>query len=156
MAGFREAYRMAINVKISAKPSTVVKMVSIAGFALLKLLSWNEKPNERDRDAKDFRFVMYKFLETKSTEYVYDVYPDIASLGDYDLISARSLGRDVADIAGSILRPLIRDILIREWNPDGGLRFVQQMQALPIHGEMTFSRDITMLNVLLQGVLDKS
>jgi predicted nucleotidyltransferase len=154
MAGFSEAYNTAIDVIISTTPPVTIQMVSLAGLAVLKLLSWNDKPLERDRDAKDFRLIMYKYLDAKSGEYVFDVYPDIAGDGDYDRISARSLGRDMKSIAGASLIPLLHDILNRECDQKGNLRFIQQMQAAVIDKELSINRDIEMLNAVRQGIVD--
>lgn len=154
MVGFTEAFVMAIDVKIIESPPIVIKMVSMAGLALLKLLSWNDKPLERDRDAKDFRVIMYHYLETQSEEYLYDSYPDIAGDGDYERISARSLGRDISKTAGVKVVLTIKAILIRECNIQGDLRFIQHMQQRMYDGEMTTSRDIDLLNSVLQGVSD--
>ena len=154
MAGFAEAYAMAEDIKIFIKPRVIIKIVSLTGLAMLKLISWNDKPSERDRDAKDFRLIMYKYLDAKPAEYVFDVHPDIAGMGDFDLISARSLGRDIQLIAGKPLLPTISDILNRQCFADGELRFVQQMQPSFIDRDPAIARDLEMLNTVRQGVAD--
>ena len=154
MTGFNEAYGAAVDVTISSSPSIVVKMVSPAGLALLKLISWNEKPNERDRDAKDFRVIMYHYLDTHPIDYVYTAYPDIAADGDYDLISARALGRDVNSIGGPGIHSLLVEILNRECDQTGSLNLIRQMQTVSFGQEPTFPRDIEMLNGVFRGVTD--
>lgn len=155
MMGFSEAYRAAIDVRITTSPSLIVKIVSLAGLALLKLLSWNDKPYERDRDAKDFSLIMHQYLDTKPADYVFDVHEDLAALGDYDLIAARSLGRDMKTIAGSSVFPTLTKILKRECEQTGNLRFVQQMQSTAIDRENSISRDIVLLTAVLMGVEDR-
>jgi predicted nucleotidyltransferase len=154
MAGFSEASRMTIDVRISSEPPALVKMVSLAGLAMLKIVSWNEAPLARDRDARDFRLLMYKYLETQSIDAVFEAHSDITSVGDYDLISARLLGRDMAVVAGVSLRPAIHDILVRECDPDGRVRFIQQMQSAGADREAAIPRDLSMLSAVLQGVAD--
>jgi predicted nucleotidyltransferase len=154
MSGFAEAYKAAVNVKISSNPTIVVKMVSLAGLALLKLISWNENPGERDRDAKDFKVIMYSYLEAHPTEYLYEDYQDIASDGDYDLVSARVLGRDIKTVAGPEMYPQIINILSRESDQDGRLNFVQSMQSKSLNEEPAIPRDIEMLKAVCKGVAD--
>jgi predicted nucleotidyltransferase len=154
MSGFIEAYQAAVNVKISSNPSLVVKMAALAGLALLKLISWNDKPHERDRDAKDFKTIMYHYLEAHPKEYLYDVHLNIASDGDYDLISARVLGRDIKTITGPDMYPQIIEILNRGSDQNGSLHFVQQMQTTSSFQQTTFLRDIEMLKAVFKGVTD--
>jgi predicted nucleotidyltransferase len=154
MTGFNEAYGAAVDVKISSTPAIVVKIVSPAGLALLKLISWNEKPNERDRDAKDFRTIMYHYLEAQPEGYLYNVHLDIAAENDYDLISARALGRDINIIGGPGIHSLLVEILNRECDQMGSLNFIQQMRPTLFIQEMTALKDIDMLNAVFRGITD--
>ena len=111
------------------------------------------KPQERDRDAKDFRLIMYNYLEVQPGEYVYDTYPDIAGDGDYELISARTLGRDMGKTAMPELPSALRAIFDRECDTHGKLLFVTHMQQR--YNEVTTAkRDIEMLKAVRQGVTD--
>ena len=53
IVGFQECYQHAISVKLSSIPELVVKVVSLAGLALLKLISWDDNPVRRNKDAPD-------------------------------------------------------------------------------------------------------
>jgi len=154
MVGFTEVFQTAIDVKISSDPLIIIKMVSLAGLAILKLLSWNDKPLERDRDAKDFRLIMYKYLYAKPVEYVFDVYPETASIGDYDMISAQVLGKDIKRIISPSLSTIFSEILIRESDVKGSLRFVQQMQETGIEWDEAITKDISMLQAVRKGIVD--
>jgi len=155
MTGFTEAYKAAIDVKILATPSTVVKVVSLAGLALLKLLSWNDKPLERDRDAKDFHFIMHNYLAAEPDEYVFDIHLDIAGDGDYDLISARCLGRDMMAIAGKATGAILDEVLHRECDTKGNLFFVQQMREYGSDHADSVNKDIEMLAAVHKGIADR-
>ena len=56
--GFREAYDTSISIRIRAKPPLHIKFVSLPGLALLKIISWNDNPVRRDRDAHDLLLIM--------------------------------------------------------------------------------------------------
>ena len=43
IAGFLECYQNAVEVKISTDPGVVIKVASLAGLAILKIISWDEK-----------------------------------------------------------------------------------------------------------------
>jgi predicted nucleotidyltransferase len=154
MAGFNEACASAVNVKIATDPVVTVKTVSLAGLALLKLISWNDNPDERDRDAKDFKTIMYHYNEVCSTEYVFDENKDISSGGDFELTIARIFGRDIKKLAGREIGPFVIGILNRESDREGPLRFIQNMQERAPQGNSAIPRDIEMLNAVTKGVAD--
>jgi predicted nucleotidyltransferase len=149
MAGFREACKVAVMVKISSDPSLSIKVVTLAGLALLKLISWNDNPDERDRDAKDFGTIMYHYIEVHPYDYVFNVHEDIASGNDFEITIARILGRDIKKVAGQEILPNVIEVLNRESNRDGPLRFIQNMQ-----GSGNTARDIEMLKAVAKGVTD--
>lgn len=153
MAGFDEAFSAAVTVTIASSPHLAVKIVSLAGLAFLKLLSWNDNPIERDRDAKDFKTIMDHYLDTQSIDDVYSVHHDIAESGDYDLISARVLGRDIQTISRPEVYSHLVEILNRECDLSGFLRFIRQMRTALIDEETT-AKDIKMLNAVFSGVTD--
>ena len=154
MAGFREAYKVAGMVKISSDPSLSIKVVTLAGLALLKLISWHDNPDERDRDAKDFRMIMRHYNESCSQEYVFDEHGDISSGEDYELVIARILGRDIKKVAGQGILPLVIKILNRESSQESEFHFVQKMQVPASQGESTIPRDIELLRAVAKGVAD--
>jgi hypothetical protein len=91
------------------------------------------------------------YLETQSADDVYDTHLDIAG-GDYELFSARVLGRDIKTICGPENYSLLVEILSRECDSAGPLNFIQQMQTRG--QESAITRDIEMLNAVYNGVLD--
>jgi predicted nucleotidyltransferase len=154
MAGFSEAYKMAIDVIISSPPPVMIKIVSLAGLALLKLLSWSDNPQERDRDAKDFSFIMFNYLEAQDIGHIYEKHGDLAG-DDYELFSARILGRGLKLVGGPTMLSALMEILKRECDPEGELRFVQSMRTAGFDQEKTIPRSIAMLKAVLQGVEDQ-
>jgi predicted nucleotidyltransferase len=153
MTGFNEAYEAAINVNILSSPPVIVKMTSLAGLALLKLISWSEQPYMRDRDAKDFKEIMYNYLETYPDDSIYTTHPDIAG-DDYELISARVLGRDIGIIGGSGIQALLIEIVSRECDQAGSLNFILQMQTGSLDRESDIKRDLKMLKTVNNGIID--
>lgn len=97
--GFREAYANAIDVRLA--DDLVVKVASLAGLALLKIVAWSDRRFERD--AQDFGLIMRNYLDAGNRDRLYSEHGDCADLlndenFDYDKASARVLGRDIARI----------------------------------------------------------
>jgi predicted nucleotidyltransferase len=48
MVGFEEAYEYSITFRLSSDPELDIKLASLPGLAIMKLISWNEKyPNRK-------------------------------------------------------------------------------------------------------------
>ena len=62
VAGFQECYQHAVSVRVRAKPDLLVKVVSLAGLAILKLVSWNDNIERRGKDAVDLFFIMKNYI----------------------------------------------------------------------------------------------
>lgn len=62
VAGFQECYQHAVSVRVRAKPDLLVNVVSLAGLAILKLVSWNDNIERRGKDAVDLFFIMKNYI----------------------------------------------------------------------------------------------
>ena len=49
IAGFRECHQHAISVIISTSPELSVKVVSLAGLAIMKIVSWDDNSGQPGR-----------------------------------------------------------------------------------------------------------
>lgn len=92
--GFREAYANSIDVRLA--DAVVVKVASLAGLGLLKIVAWSDRHFERD--AQDLGLLMKHYLDAGNQDRVYSDQGDCSDLldedFDYDKASARVLGRD--------------------------------------------------------------
>lgn len=64
--GFREAYDNSITVRIAV--DLVVKVASLAGLALMKIVAWNDRRFERD--AQDIAMIMKHYLDAGNQDRV--------------------------------------------------------------------------------------
>jgi predicted nucleotidyltransferase len=90
--GFKEVLSEPVESIIEEK---IVRMPSFPGMVVLKLVSWNDRPEERDNDLYDILRIIDKYFEFNFDEIVehhYDTFPD----GDLDrlIVAARVLGRN--------------------------------------------------------------
>lgn len=102
VAGFQECYRNAVDVKISTNPEVVIKVVSLAGLAILKIISWSDNPERRGKDAPDLLLLLRKIADTGIEKQLLKHETDILSEENYDFVRAavRFFGREMSAIAG--------------------------------------------------------
>ena len=62
--GFNECYRHTETVLVRQKPDLIVKVVSLAGLVILKLVSWDDNMERRGKDAHDLFIIMRNYIET--------------------------------------------------------------------------------------------
>jgi predicted nucleotidyltransferase len=101
VVGFKEAYEYAITVRLSATPELDIKLPTLPGLALMKILSWKEKYPERTKDAEDLLLIMNEYANAGNFDRLYDEEPELLQEEKFDLKLAgiRLLGRDMARIA---------------------------------------------------------
>jgi predicted nucleotidyltransferase len=59
VAGFQEAYDAALSVEVGL--GDTIKVASLAGLTLLKLIAWQERGNESSKDAADFLTILLEY-----------------------------------------------------------------------------------------------
>lgn len=110
--GFREAYDNSIEFRLAA--DLVVKVASLAGLALMKIVAWDERRFERD--AEDLALIMRHYLDAGNQDRIYSEHGDCFDLlneeFDYEKASARILGRDIGRLLNDISRPILRRVLL--------------------------------------------
>ena len=114
--GFREAYDNSIDVRIAV--DLIVKVASLAGLALMKIVAWDERRFERD--AEDLALIMRHYLDAGNQERIYSEQGDCVDLlderFDYCKASARILGRDIGRLLTDISRPIVKQAFSDEAN----------------------------------------
>lgn len=61
LLGFKEAYENSITVRLSSEPELDMKLPTLSGLALMKIVSWNERYPEGKKDAEDLLFIMNNY-----------------------------------------------------------------------------------------------
>jgi predicted nucleotidyltransferase len=112
--GFREAYDNSIEVRLAV--DLVVKVASLAGLALLKIIAWSDRQFERD--AQDLGLIMKHYLDGGNQDRVYTEGGDCSDLldedFDYEKASALVLGRDLGRLVTRQSRTVIEQALANE------------------------------------------
>jgi len=129
VAGFAEAFRAALTVRVKAIPPLDVLVASPPGLAILKLISWSDRPHERSRDALDLAYILENYLDAGNNERLYEEHMDLVEVERFDYLGAgaRLLGRDLARIGQPKTMRRIEEILKREISDGGQHLLIQGM-----------------------------
>jgi len=157
IAGFQECFQHAVSVKLSSNPELIVKMVSLAGLALLKLISWDDNPERRSKDAPDLFLIMRHYLDAGNLDRLFDEGSDIIEEDsyDYDLASARFLGRDIVNISSPLTKAKLIEILEREANSKQGHKIALNVIQSNFYRNELYERVVEHFNALLEGLVEQ-
>lgn len=122
--GYQEAYDRA-----GICPGGSVPMVTLPAFVGLKVLSWNEDPDRRAKDAVDLAFVLRNLAVMDGVLDAVSEWPD-EDWDDLDRRCQRWLGTQVGSVFGERSRMAIGAILSRESSPSGNWRMARQMASV--------------------------
>lgn len=155
--GFQESYNNSITVRIRAKPILDIQFASLAGLALMKIISWSDRYPERDRDAKDLALLMRTYLDAGNVEHLDNEEADLVEKEDFDYVraSARLLGRDIAVILQPETAETVLEILIRETGEKDRYRLVEDMMDRSAVLDDNFDENLQLLEELRSGILER-
>jgi predicted nucleotidyltransferase len=111
VAGYREGLEAAQEVEIA--PSFVVRVASLSGLAVLKLLAWADRGIDDPRDATDLLIIMRRYVEAGNEDRLYGEEADVLDTvaHDVDLAGPRLLGKDAGRIIADATREQIFALL---------------------------------------------
>jgi predicted nucleotidyltransferase len=143
--GFREAYDNSIEVRIAG--DLVVKVASLAGLALMKIVAWDDRGFERDAD--DLALIMRHYLDAGNHHRLYSEQGDCFDLlnedFDYEKASARILGRDV----GRLLTDTSRAIVARSLSHEADQHSVDAFVTTMIRNSSSYFGDYDVVRAML-------
>jgi len=129
MLGFREAYEYSLFIRLSGDPDLVVKVPSLPGLAILKIISWQDNYPNRKKDAEDLLFIMNKYTDAGNESRLYDEELTLLQEEGADPIAAgiRLLGRDMAKITDRDTIHTVSQILTKETGEQERYRLIEDM-----------------------------
>ncbi len=146
IVGFKEAFENSIMIRLNSDPELDVNVPTLPSLAVMKLIAWNEKPNERAKDAEDLLFIMQEYEHAGNFDRLYKNEPDLLKEESFDnqLASIRLLGRDMAMIAEKDTAKEIRSIL------DAETQSSQDLIIKMIRGRLTFDSNFETIKLHLE------
>lgn len=129
MLGFKEACENSITVRLSSFPELDIKLPSLPGLALMKIISWKEQFPERKKNAEDLLLIMQKYERAGNLDRLYDKEQELLKEENFDVINAgiRLLGRDMAKITDPNTLSAVRNILDGETEERSQFKLVTDM-----------------------------
>ncbi|MDP2911069.1 MAG: nucleotidyl transferase AbiEii/AbiGii toxin family protein, partial [Candidatus Omnitrophota bacterium] len=100
--GFMDVYNNSITFRLSSEPVLDIKLATIPGLAIMKLLAWNDDPT-RQKDAEDLLFFMlnYQYAGIEDRLYENEISLLLEEEFENERAGIRLLGRDMARISSS-------------------------------------------------------
>ncbi len=111
--GFEEAFQNSITVTLRSNPLLQVKVVTLAGLSVMKLVSWKDKYPERAKDASDLALIIKSYTDAGNIERIFEELSEYVDSDQFDYVSAgaRLLGRDMSAIMSNETKKVILDVL---------------------------------------------
>ena len=151
--GFDEAYKFSVLFKLSSDPLLEVRVSTIPGLAIMKLISWDEKYPDRTKDAEDLLFIMEKYVDVIDQNDLYDKEATLLKEEGFDnqIACIRLLGRDMAKTSNTDTLNKIKEILSSETDEQSQYRLIPNM----VNAHNNFEKVLFLLSKLKEGILEK-
>ena len=141
--GFKEVMASAVKVEIEEK---VVNVPPLPGMIILKLVSWSDRPEERENDLADILRIIEHYFDVEFDEIVefhHDTFPEDSEIDKY-LVGAEVIGRKaqsylsesgslskrIKDVLSTNLTDDIESKICREWTRIKGWDLEYSIQIL--------------------------
>jgi predicted nucleotidyltransferase len=156
MLGFREAFENSITVRLSNNAELDVKLPTLPGLAIMKIISWEENYPNRQKDAEDLLFIMHKYGDAGNEERLYGDEQVLLQEEGFDvrLAGIRLLGRDMAQIADPDTRKKITEIIVRETGEQQRYRLVEDMIRGTLYHDDNFINVLNLIEKLNLGFIE--
>lgn len=151
--GFKESYESAVTVRLSE--GIQIRVVSLAGLAVLKFVAYDDRPHERQTDLQDIWFLAVNYLSATGEDRLYE---DAGIMNDenFDFITvgARFLGRDMA----RLLTERTREIILKHLSEDNASAGLMNTAAVISFSEKRLEENledtVETLRQLKRGIIE--
>lgn len=114
VAGYQEVLGATEQVELA--PGLTVKVASLAGLAILKLIAWSDRGSANPKDAHDLYQLMTQYANAGNSDRLYDTEFAILEAANYDpeIAGACLLGQDATRLASEATYRQLMTILERD------------------------------------------
>jgi predicted nucleotidyltransferase len=156
VSGFKESFQSSQVVRLRSDPILEIKIATLAGLAVMKLISWHEKYPERQKDANDLKVIMRSYSYAGNFERIFDELSDLIEAERFDHVSAgaRLLGRDVSKIIPNELKEKILTILDEETGEQDRYRLLEDMVRTEPLNSGAFENLRSLLEEMKKGIFE--
>ncbi len=154
---WRHGSSNSIQVQLQEDPSIIVRVASLEGLSILKIISWDENPHVRNKDALDLIIIMVNYIEAGNDSRLFEEAGDMFredEINDYDMTSSRFLGRNIADIliASEDLKNKLKFIINREIETDEFKGLIQSIVMSGAWPQYDYQQVSNLFASLLKGL----
>jgi len=152
--GFEEGLQNSALVTIAHDPDITLKVCTPASFAVMKLIAWQDRYPERGKDAIDLMFLLRQYINAGNENRLYAEDRDLHEVEqfDFEVASARLLGRDVRKISSPETIGAVVQILERETSEDSKFRLLGDMVGNERYDERAGEKGLTLLKQFKIGI----
>ncbi len=148
--GLQEAYQN--SLVISTENNLEFKATSLEAIVVLKLISWNDRPEHRAKDATDLAFILENYFDIQDN-VIFDEHFDLIDENfDKQVCSARVLGRLITPIfaENEILKTHIIQILTIQI-----MNKISNLATAMMKNSEEYEKYTLLLKAILVGINDK-
>jgi len=151
--GFDDVYKHSTTIRLSSNPPLEVKIPTLPGLAILKLLSWKDNYPERKKDAQDLLFIMINYEHAGIFDRLHETEVQLLKNEDFDIRAAsiKLLGKDMRNISYAGTFDSISKILIEETDEESRFNLVTHM----MNYYDDFDKILILLIKLKEGFLNR-
>ena len=148
--GFNEVYNNSTLVRLQNNPILEVKIPTLPGLAILKLIAWKDNFPDRSKDAEDLLFIMKKYEFMGIEDKLYDSELQLLQNEDFDnqIAGIVLLGKEMSKICTNKTFEYLRKIIDQETSENSDYNLIKDM-LLTKRGD--FNRILFLLRKLKEG-----
>ncbi len=152
--GFDEAYENTLIVRLRNDPVLDIRVVSLPGLVVLKLISWKDRSFGKDRDASDLAHIIKNYYRAGNEDRLYNENYDIMVELDHRIeeAGARLLGLDIAALIKPGTEEVLMGILEEETNGNSDHSLIINMTKGSMSYDEDFNKYKTLMNELKKGI----
>ena len=154
--GFEEAFANSQILRLGDDPILEINVVTLAGLAVMKIVSWNDGYPNRRKDASDLALIMGKYTDAGNAERIFNEHSDLLDSEDFDYVNAgaRLLGRDIATVLSSDLKDRVLEVLDKETGKQEGYKLIEDMLMSNTLTGVDFDSLLGLLAEVKKGILE--
>ena len=151
--GFKEAYEYSVLIQMNYDPDLVVRVPTIPGMVLMKIISWHDRYPERPKDAEDLLFMMDHYADAGNENRLFEQEDTLMEEEGFDLVMAgiRLLGRDMAFMVTPATKKHVMEILSNELDDPHDHPLIRDMMRASYSTSKRFDEIRGKLERLRQG-----
>lgn len=154
--GFEEAFANSQILRLGDDPILEINVVTLAGLAVMKIISWKDGYPNRRKDANDLALIMGNYTDAGNAERIFNEHSDLLDSEDFDYVKtgARLLGRDIATVLSSDLKDRVLEVLDKETGKQEGYKLIEDMLMSNTLIGVDFDSLLGLLAEVKKGILE--